>query len=439
MTRLLRTGSSVASLVRALFETRPRSRPQRRPALEALEDRLAPATFMSAGGSLSITLTNPNESASFSTDGTNITVSLTNGTATNGGGNGSNVIGFGTSTATITSSAYAGISITDSAAGEAVAFINSTGSYSPAITINLSNAASGNVTFSGASIFTASFSATTAAGFIASDAGSSLTVSGAGSNLALTATGHDILLQGAVSVSGTTTLAAAVVQIDNAANSFTGALSLNGPAVATAFDSGALNLGTSTLSFDGLGETTEITAAGSITQSGALTTTGTGTLDVASTGGSITLTNAGNNLSSIIPLTLTVTGNNTVSVSNSAAFILGNVIAGHRARWTLTASGSITQAAATTIQTGGAVSATVSAKKSDILLGYAGNQIAGRCHRRRDRRRRPPRRIAGQRRRGRRAADGHADHQWHRRQPDTGIRQQRRSPCRATRSPATCP
>jgi hypothetical protein len=377
MTRFLRTGSCASSWIRALFETRRRQGPIRRPRLEALEDRLAPASFTTVGTSLAITLDNANETASFSTDLTHITVNLTNGTATNGGGNGGNITGFGTSTATITSSAYTSINITDSAANESVAFTNSTGSYPQAFTINLSDPASGNVTFSGASTFTASFSATTSAGFIASDAGSSLTVSGSGSNLTLNAAGHDILLQGSVSVGGTTSLTGGVVQINNPANSFTGALSLTGPVVASVFATGALNLGASTLNFDGLGQTTQITATGSITQSGALTTTGSsGMLDVTSTGGSITLTNPGNSLSNAVPLGLSVTGTNTVTVSNGGALTLGNVTLGTGAL-TLTAGGSITQASGTTIQTGGAVSATVSAKKSDILLGNAGNQIAG--------------------------------------------------------------
>jgi hypothetical protein len=345
--------------------------------LENLEDRLAPASFATAGTTLSITLNNTNEAAAFSTDGTTITVNLTNGTANNGGGNGTNVTGFGTSTASIKSSAYTNINISDSAAGTSVAFVNSTGTYPQAFNINLSDAASGNVTFSGASTFSASLSAMTAAGFIASAAGSSLTLSGAGSNLALTATGHDILLQGTVNVGGTTSLAASVVQINNTANSFTGAFQLNGPAVASVVASGALNLGTSTLNFGSLGQTTTITAAGNITQSGALTTTGSsGSLDITSTGGSITLTNAGNNLSNSIALGLSVTGTNTVTVSNNGALLLGNVSLG-TGTFTVTAGGSITQAAGTTIQTGGALSATVSAKKSDILLNNAGNRIAG--------------------------------------------------------------
>jgi hypothetical protein len=152
-----------------------------------------------------------------------------------------------------TSSAFTSITISDSAAGDSVGFAASTGAYPQAFGITLNDAASGNISFVGSSTFGASFNATTVAGFVASDAASSLTLSGAGSNLSLTATGHDVLLKGAVAVGGTTSIAANVIQIDNAANDFTGSFQLTGPTVASVHDVNDLNLAVSNLAFGAQG------------------------------------------------------------------------------------------------------------------------------------------------------------------------------------------
>jgi hypothetical protein len=345
--------------------------------IDSLEDRLAPATFTGVGTALTIDLNNPNEAITFSTNGTTITAALTGGTAADGGGNGTNVTGFGTSTALITSGAFTTISVTDSAAGTSAAFANSTGTYPQAFNITLNDPASANVTFAGTSQFGASFTASTTAGFFASAATASVTLSGAGSNLSLTATGHDILLAGVLTVGGTTSLAGNVIQADNSANDFVGALQLSGPVVASIFDVNDLTLAASSFNFGSLNQTTRITAGGNITQTGALTTTGsTGTLAVTSTGGSITLTNPGNALSANVALALSATGANAVSVVNTAGLQLGDVTLGTGAL-SLTAAGTITQGVGTTIQTGGAVTTTTATNNRDVLLGNAGNNIAG--------------------------------------------------------------
>src|SRR5437763_10244256 len=187
----------------------------RRLRVDSLEDRLAPATFTGVGPNLAIDLNTANEVATFHTDGTTVFVDLTNGTATT---TGTSVSGGGTATASFSSATYNGnITITDSAANTSVAFANSIGSYPQLFSITLNDAASGNVTFAGSSTFSSSFNASTTAGFFASVATSSLTLSGA-VNLSLTATGHDILLAGALNIGGTTSLAASVVQLDNPLN-----------------------------------------------------------------------------------------------------------------------------------------------------------------------------------------------------------------------------
>src|SRR5438874_1546220 len=205
----------------------------RRLRVDSLEDRLAPATFTGVGPNLAIDLNTANEVATFHTDGTTVFVDLTNGTATTAG---TSVSGGGTANASFSSATYSGnITITDSAANTSVAFANSTGAYPQLVAITLNDPSSGNVTFAGSSTFSSSFNASTTAGFFASALSSSLTLSGA-VNLALTATGHDVLFAGSVNVGGTTSIAAAVVQLDNPANDFGGDLSLSSPVVASIFD-----------------------------------------------------------------------------------------------------------------------------------------------------------------------------------------------------------
>ena len=157
------------------------------------------------------------------------------------------------------------ITITDSAAGTSVAFANSTGSYAPIFSIVLDDPASGNVTFAGTSIFVDTLTASTTAGFIASDAGSHLD-SSAGGGISFSAAGHDILLAGRLEINGQTTLAGAVIQANNPGNDLGLRLQLTGPEVATIFDVNDLTLAASTLAFGTLGQTTRITAGGNITQ-----------------------------------------------------------------------------------------------------------------------------------------------------------------------------
>ncbi|HJZ94603.1 MAG TPA: hypothetical protein VKE40_27300, partial [Gemmataceae bacterium] len=358
----------------------PHRRPARRLRIESLEYRLAPALFTGAVPNLSIDLNTANEVAAFSTDGTTVTVTLTGGTATDGGGT-VGFAGFGTSTVTFPAATYNSlITITDSAAGTSVAFANSTGAYDPVINITLDDPASGNITFTGVSVFTSAVTASTTAGFIASDVASSL-LSSAGGGVTLSAPGHDILLAGALEINGQTNLTGNVIRADNPVNDFIGRLSLSGPAVASIFDTNDLTLAASILNFGTLAQTTTITANGNITQTGALTATAgagtTATLAVTSNAGSITLTDAGNNISNSIALSLSVTGANTATVVNTVGLQLGDVALGTGAL-SLTFNGNLTQRTGTTIQTDGPVSLTVdTGANRNITLANAGNRIAG--------------------------------------------------------------
>lgn len=350
-------------------------RTPRRLHVASLEDRLAPATFTGVGPALTINLTNPGEAVRFSTNGTTITAALTGGTVVDGGGTGINVSGFGSRSATIVSAGFTSIAVTDGAAGNSVAFANSAGLYPQTFNINLNDAASGNVTFAGGSVFSAAFTANTAAGFIASVASASLAVAGA--DLTLTAAGHDVLLAGAVGVGGATLLQGSVVRADHPTNNFLGSLRLVGVGVASVADADALTLGASTFAFGSLDQTSRITAGGSVTQTGALTMSGTGTLAVASAGGSVVLNNGSNNFGANTALDLSATGANPVTVVANSLIRLADVRLGTGAL-SLTANGNISQRNGTTIRTDGAVNLTVTILGNrDIDLDNPGNRIGG--------------------------------------------------------------
>lgn len=356
---------------------RRRSMRTRRLVMESLEDRLAPAIFSGAGPNLAIDLNTINEVATFSTDGITVTVNLINGTAntTTAGGN---VSGNGTSTATFLSSVYTGtITITDSVSNTGVGFAHSTGAYPQSFGITLNSVASGNVTFAGSSTFGGAFTVNATAGFIASDLTSSFTQTNAAFNVTMSAAGDDILMKGAFVSAGDVSFTSGVLQADNVANDFAGVLQINGAIVSAINDANALDLAGSSLAFSTLNQTTHITAGGNITQSGTLTTTGTGTLAFASSGGSITLGAVGNSFSASTALGLAVTGTNSAGVFSSGALQLADVTLG-TGPLALTASGSITQQAGTTIETGGALSLTADTSGNiDLLLANAGNRVAG--------------------------------------------------------------
>jgi hypothetical protein len=347
--------------------------------VESLENRLAPATFTRAGSALTIDLNSAAENISFSTDGTTITAVLTGGVATDPGATtGGTVNGLGTSTATIASASYTSIAVTDSGLATSVSFANSTGSYPQSFNINLNGPSPGDIKFAGASTFGASVTAATTLGFFASTATSSLTLTGA-ANLSLTTPG-DILMQGAITVAGTTAFSGNVIQADNAGNDFVGAVGLTATTVVALTDANALTLAASNWTYGGLALTTRITAGGNITQTGALTASATAstTLAFTSTGGSITLSNAGNSFASNTPVGLSVTGANTATLVNSPTTVLNlDDITLGTGLLSITAAGNIAQPNGTTIQTGGAITTTTTTNNKDVTLNRAGNKIAG--------------------------------------------------------------
>ncbi len=103
---------------------------QTRPRLEFLEERLAPATFAAASGTLDLVL-GLNEKVAIVSGTTSYTLSLGNGQTWNGD-NSADVTGNGLQSLTVTSTGITafstGIDITDSTnTGDAVAFNDSTG------------------------------------------------------------------------------------------------------------------------------------------------------------------------------------------------------------------------------------------------------------------------------------------------------------------------
>lgn len=345
--------------------------------VEPLESRIAPATFTGAGGILSIDLANANETISLSHDGSSILISLVNGLLTDGGGTGGNVSGFGAANGSITSGGFTAINITDSATGTGVSFLSGNGTYTEPLTITLNNAGSGNITFDGSTLFGANLSATTGSGFIASDVDSGLTLI-SGASLTLSAGTHDVLLKGAVTVPGTTTVTGNVVELSNPANDFVGALQVSAPVAATIVDVNDLLLGASTFGFSSIDQTVHISAGGNITQSGTLTATGSsGVLSFISSIGSITLTDAGNNIANTVAVGFSVTGTNTVSFTNSTGTRLSDVRMESGAL-TLIAGGSFQQDLGTTIETDGSVALTFSGGANrDVLFGVSANDIGG--------------------------------------------------------------
>ena len=153
-----------------------------------------------------------------------------------------------------------------------------------------------------------------------STADSRITTNGTGS-LTLTATGN-IGGTGAVAVGGATTLTAGVshITLANAANDFTGAVSVVSGNNVSLRDSNALDLGASTI-----GGNLTLQTGGALTQSGALAVTGT-TGITAGADNDITLNNGANDFTGAVAV---VSGNN-VSLRDSNALGLGAVsMAGH--------------------------------------------------------------------------------------------------------------
>ncbi len=334
---------SLAFTLRALLNTllsrpsQPRRQARRfRPMLEGLENRITPSTITSpSAGSLTITLTVANEALS-NMHATNTTIVITDSATpvtSPGAITGVSITG---NTVTITESDFtSGVTIKDAGvAGTNVAFADSSGNaYTIPIAVDLADSESGDITFSGASVFTnVALNATTAGGTIVSTSGSAVSLTGASGRLTLSAH-NDLVLQGSVTVAaGTTTLIGTNITALDAANNFgTGALAVGvDGGIINLFDNAALALGGSV--FDNFGSTTvdsQITAAGSITQTSSLSGASAGpTLDFTSQGGNINLSNGGNAMQFAVGMT--VSGTATATLFNQGGHRTGQHHDGHR-------------------------------------------------------------------------------------------------------------
>jgi trimeric autotransporter adhesin len=151
-------------------------------------------------------------------------------------------------------------------------------------------------------------------------------------NLAWTA-GGDITQSGALAITGTTGITAGVgnnVTFDNAANDFTGAVSVVSGNDVSLRDANAMDLGVSTVS----GNLT-LQTAGALTQSGALAITGT-TGITAGVGNNVTFDNAANDFTGAV----SVVSGNDVTINDTDALTITDVTNTLGGKLDLTAGGS---------------------------------------------------------------------------------------------------
>ncbi|WP_080885985.1 hypothetical protein [Nitrospira japonica] len=186
-----------------------------------------------------------------------------------------------------------------------------------------------------------------------------LTLTGGG-NLTVTA-GGGITDTGNLVIPGTTTLTAGVndITLDNA-NNFTGPVSIVSGNNVTLTDINALTLGASTIN-----GTLGVTTTGALTQSGALNVAGTTTL-AAGAGNDITLTNAGNDFS-----TVAITSGHNVALTDSNALVLGaSTVSGTLG---LTAGGPLSQSGVLNVT--GVTTFTATTTNTDVLLATQANDF----------------------------------------------------------------
>src|SRR5215210_4660073 len=167
-----------------------------------------------------------------------------------------------------------------------------------------------------------------------------------------------------LSVGGTATVNAGAnaVDLSNTNNFFTNGLALTA-SDATVATFGALRFGTSNLS-----GSLAVTADGDITQTGAMTVAGPISLNPGATSGSdVTLTNAGNDFST---LAVTATGG-AAAFADKNALVLADVSA---KSLDVTASGAIAQSAGDNVQTADSTSLDPGAG-NDVTLTNAGNDV----------------------------------------------------------------
>ncbi|MGB9430079.1 MAG: hypothetical protein WCC11_09465, partial [Gammaproteobacteria bacterium] len=306
-------------------------------------------------------------------------VSLTNSGANNVALTTSGVLTLGTLSLGSGTLALTGVGITEGAAGTitqaAGAGAVSINAGAGAITLSNANKFTGVVTLtnSGANAATLSNGASVLTLGSGTSIGGSLTLtSGAlsfggatvGGNLSAATTGA-ITQTGALTVAGTTSFNAPnfAITLNNAGNSFTGAVSLNnsGNFGVTLVNSGALALGASNV------VALNITANGAITQTGALTVAGA-TILAAGAANNITLNNAANAFTGPV----IVTSSNNVLLTNNIATVLGaSTVSGTLG---VISNGAITQTGALNVVGATTLAAGVA---NNITLNNVANAFTG--------------------------------------------------------------
>src|SRR5262249_517130 len=146
-----------------------------RPHVEALEDRLAPASLTDHAGVLTIHLDNPGENLTLTSTGLH-TYGLASSTATpfNAGLPGAPYFGS-PPPPVLALPSDTSVQIADVTTGTSVTFIDSGPNlYAEPVSVTLSNPHSGGVTFNGHSTFTSALSVQSARGDVVSSPGSTI-------------------------------------------------------------------------------------------------------------------------------------------------------------------------------------------------------------------------------------------------------------------------
>ncbi len=133
-------------------------------------------------------------------------------------------------------------------------------------------------------------------------------------------------------------------------------------------DVNALQLGTSSLASGAL----KVTAAGAISQSGAITQTGAGAITVSATGGNSVSLSAENDF--VGAVSVTNSGDNAIVINDKNSLVLGNINSG-LASISITTHGALTQSGTITQTAAGPVS--VNTDTGAITLNDASNTILG--------------------------------------------------------------
>lgn len=397
---------SLAQWLRKLL-ARP-SRPARRRSekqrplllVEVLEDRLAPASLTDSFSTLTINLDIPGEALTISGTGSSHYAVSSTQPLLNAGLTGATYSATNADSGTLTLTTDTSINIVDLVPGTSVQFGNGNANpydFSQFISVNLSNPLSGNVVFagpasgSGSLTFENGVSVTTQNGSITEASTETVTVNNS-NDLDLTANEGTITLNGAVNVSGATSLeAAGAISASNSNNVFTGELTLTGPggnpgtnSSATVVSSGALELNEVILA-----GALNVTAGGDITESDSISVGSTATFSTGSSGGSIDLHNDnvfGGDFNATVTGSADVTAYyyNSTYYENASTFEIGTISMG---------TGNLTLAnesygydynqdiaedpSAGGISTGGNVQIDLYYDTQDVLLGNAANNIAG--------------------------------------------------------------